>query len=116
PSTAESVASGFHLGRMALLGRRVAELHRALCQRTGDPAFDPEPLTAGDFAAWKTRVEREIDATLDTVQRAMPEMPEHAREKVAPLVTQRDHLHARVRKAASRLDGLMKTRYQGDLH
>src|SRR6185369_15815394 len=30
-TSVESVAADFHLGRMALVGRRVAELHRALC-------------------------------------------------------------------------------------
>ena len=31
--------------RMQVLARRVAELHVALAQRTGAPAFDPEPIT-----------------------------------------------------------------------
>ena len=33
----------------ATLGRRTGELHRALARATGDPAFDPEPVTAADI-------------------------------------------------------------------
>ena len=33
--------------RMQLLAQRTAELHVALARRTGDPAFDPEPLHGG---------------------------------------------------------------------
>ena len=56
-SEADSIAADFHLGRMALLGRRVAELHRALAKVTGDPAFDPQPVTGEDLEAWKAGVE-----------------------------------------------------------
>jgi len=59
-TTAEAVATEFHLNRMALLGRRIAELHRALAKPTGDPAFDPEPVTQAEFDQWKSRVEHEL--------------------------------------------------------
>jgi maltose alpha-D-glucosyltransferase/alpha-amylase len=37
------------------MGRRVAELHRALAAEIGDPDFDPEPVTEADGAAWRAR-------------------------------------------------------------
>jgi maltose alpha-D-glucosyltransferase/alpha-amylase len=37
------------------LGRRIAELHRALAAETGDSSFDPEPVTETDVAAWRAR-------------------------------------------------------------
>ncbi|MFO1421689.1 MAG: hypothetical protein U1F59_12280 [Candidatus Competibacteraceae bacterium] len=40
----------------ATLGRRTGELHRALARATGDPAFDPEPVTAADIVEWLDRI------------------------------------------------------------
>ena len=115
-ASAESAAAGFHLGRMALLGRRIAEMHRALCVATGDAGFDPEPVSADDLAGWKASIERELDATMAAVQAALPQLPEPARELAQPLFDARERLRERIRSAAANLDGLVKTRYHGDLH
>jgi maltose alpha-D-glucosyltransferase/alpha-amylase len=115
-SPAESAAAGFHLARMGLLGRRVGELHRALAIESGDPRFDPEPVTAKDFEAWKAAIAGEVDATFATLESAMPGMPETARATVAPLLDLRERIRERVRNASCRLEGLVKTRYHGDLH
>ena len=115
-ATADSAAAGFHLGRMGLLGRRIGELHRALAATTGDAAFDPEPVTEQDFAGWKASVERELDATLALVEGAMPGMADAVRERVAPLLQRREALRRAIRGARFRLDGLVRTRYHGDLH
>jgi maltose alpha-D-glucosyltransferase/alpha-amylase len=112
----ESAAAGFHLGRMGLLGRRIAEMHRALCVTTGDARFDPEPVTADDFGAWKDSIERELDATLAAVESILPGLAEAARAEVEPVVAARERIRARVRAATVPLDGLVKTRYHGDLH
>jgi maltose alpha-D-glucosyltransferase/alpha-amylase len=115
-SHAESVAAGFHLGRMALLGRRIAELHRALAKPTGDPAFDPEPVTQPDLDGWKAGVEREIEETFDVLDAAMPSLPEEARTQLRELAAVREKLHAKVRATHAQLDGLTRTRFHGDLH
>jgi maltose alpha-D-glucosyltransferase/alpha-amylase len=80
---AETVAAAFHLGRMAHLGRRVAEMHRALCASTGDPRFDPEPVTAADLAAWKERVLREIELTFRALQDDEANLTPEVRAQVA---------------------------------
>ena len=112
----ETVAAEFHLNRMALLGRRVAELHRALATRSGDPAFDPEPVAASDLEGWKSAVEKDIDETFAAIEKAMPSMQGGARERVAALLARREQLQRRVRAATPALDGLCKTRFHGDLH
>ena len=116
PPSAESAAAGFHLGRMALLGRRIAEMHRALCVTTGDARFDPEPLTANDLAGWKASIERELDATLAAVQEALPGLDGAARELAGQLCAAGERVRAHIRGAAVNLDGVVKTRYHGDLH
>jgi maltose alpha-D-glucosyltransferase/alpha-amylase len=116
PATADTVAKDFHLGRMALLGRRVAELHRALCASTGDAAFDPQPVTPGDLDEWKAHVEAEIDKTFAVAEEALPRLPESLKLTLAPLLLRRDALRKRVRRTEARLEGLVKTRFHGDLH
>jgi maltose alpha-D-glucosyltransferase/alpha-amylase len=115
-SAADSAAAGFHLGRMALLGRRIAEMHRALCVATADAAFDPEPVTERDFAGWKASVERELDSTFAQIEGALPGMAEAMRAKVAPLLDKREALRSAIGSATSSLQGLVRTRYHGDLH
>ena len=115
-ASAEAAAVGFHLGRMGLLGRRVAEMHRALSVATGDARFDPEPVEAADLAAWKSSIERELDATFATVEAVLPDLPGEARDVVQPLLAARERIRARVRGAEASLAGLVKTRYHGDLH
>jgi len=112
---AEAAATDFHLGRMALLGRRVGELHRALAARTGDPAFDPEPITARDVAAWKAAIEGELDASFKALEAALPTLKDAARADAARLAGRRERLRARIR-AAALPEGVAKTRFHGDLH
>ena len=113
---AESVAAAFHIGRMALLGRRVAELHRALCRETGDARFDPEPVAAADLEAWKARVQREIELTFKALDDGVSRLSEDVRAQVVPLMSRRKRLEDRVRGVRANLDALAKTRFHGDLH
>jgi len=53
-----------------MLGSRTGELHRALAQQTGDPGFDPVPMTAEDAAAWRRRAREQARAALDVVASA----------------------------------------------
>ena len=48
---AESVAAGF-LAWAQRLARCTVRLHAALASRSGDAAFDPEPVTAADLQQW----------------------------------------------------------------
>jgi maltose alpha-D-glucosyltransferase/alpha-amylase len=113
---AEAVAADFHLARMGLLGRRIAELHRALCVTSGDPAFDPEPLMLRDFEGWKSAVAADIDATFLLVRNTQDKLSPDARARIEPLLGAKDRLHERVQGLVCRFEGLVKTRYHGDLH
>jgi predicted trehalose synthase len=57
----EPVDEGF-LERMRMLARRTAELHAALHRRSGDAAFDPEPIDSADLQRWAEQVRQCIDA------------------------------------------------------
>ena len=115
-SPGEAAATGFHLGRMALLGRRLAELHRALCATTGDPAFDPEPITQADVDAWKKGIEAEMEASFAALAAANERLDGKSREDAQALGRARERLRARVAAARAPVEPLMKTRFHGDLH
>jgi maltose alpha-D-glucosyltransferase/alpha-amylase len=110
----EVAATDLYLGRMQVLGQRLAELHRALCKQTGDPAFDPEVIGEDDLARWKASITGEIDSTFAAIEAA--QLSSKVRERVAPLLEARERLRERVAAARPRLGETVKTRYHGDLH
>ena len=82
------------------LGRRTAELHRALARDTADPAFRAEPVTTTDVARWTAAVQAQLDVARVALGGQLP-----------------DGVPARVDTAG--LDGLLGTvriRHHGDFH
>ena len=72
-------AHSIYLLFAATLGRRTGELHRALAQTTGDPAFDPEPIAVVDMAEWLDRIRKEAKTTFERLEQARRRLPEPAR-------------------------------------
>lgn len=81
------------------LGRRTGELHLALAIDTGDPAFAPEPIGAGDVAAW-------TDAIVAQLAAAAAAVPGEA-FVVDPVA---------LRAGLAHLVGRQKIRHHGDFH
>jgi len=109
-------AHGAYLALLQTLGTRTAELHRALGTASGDPAFDPEPVSRDDVASWKKRVRDEAGATLDLLERARSQLPAPSREAAERLLGSRDRPLAKIDAADAPANGLLKTRYHGDYH
>jgi maltose alpha-D-glucosyltransferase / alpha-amylase len=105
---AEKPHGGF-VALMQTLATRTAELHRAFAIRSGDPAFEPEPLTAQDFEAWKTKVRDEATDTLSMVEHV-------AADKAQPLLAQRAKLIGFIDACAAPKGPGLKTRHHGDYH
>ncbi len=98
------------------LGRRTAELHRALALPGGGAAFDPEPILDQDLAALRERVRDLADRTLGLLARQPQEQPEGVGAAIETLLSRRGDLMARLANLVpTRLDAL-KTRCHGDLH
>jgi maltose alpha-D-glucosyltransferase/alpha-amylase len=107
---------GPYLELARTLGTRTAELHATLARRTGDAAFDPEPVTPADVAAWTRHVHEHATATLDHLAQRRDALPENARSDADGLLAGREALLARIRAHASdRITGA-KTRLHGDYH
>ena len=117
-SSANASEGGGVIERLKVLARRVAELHVALAQHTGDAAFDPEPVGAPDVARWIEAVQHDIEHTLtqlaghDFAAAAAP-VGALAAQVVAEAGTA-------LRDTLAPLAGMppvgLKTRLHGDLH
>jgi len=103
--------------RMGILGRRTAELHAALAISSGDPAFDPEPITDRDIASWTREIEDEADATLTALAQAVAQGTLGAAGPLAEtLLGARERIRARLGGHLPPGISGRKTRFHGDYH
>jgi maltose alpha-D-glucosyltransferase/alpha-amylase len=109
-------AHGAFLAITRILATRTAELHLAFARSRGDPAFDPEPLTAEDVAECRRRAREEAAATLALLERAAGELPAPAREEAQALLGERERLLARIDAWAPPAGATVKIRCHGDYH
>jgi len=107
---------GVHLLAMDTLGRRTGELHRALAATTGDPAFDPEPISADDLAAWSETIRVEAAQTLDKLERQQNTLTAAVQPLAQALLAARERLLAHIEQLAPAAVEAVKTRYHGDYH
>jgi maltose alpha-D-glucosyltransferase/alpha-amylase len=102
----EDVHGGF-LSLMHALATRTGQLHCAFATRSGDPAFEPEPLTEADVRAWKERVKAEAEETfalLGSKGLLDKDIPEKTR------------VVSRIEGCAAPRGPALRTRHHGDYH
>ena len=109
-------AHGVYLSLVHTLGVRTGELHRAFCTRTGDAAFDPEPVSERDLEQWKAAVHAEATATLELLAARRGQMTAPARDDAAELLERRRKLFARIERVRLPREATLKSRYHGDYH
>ncbi len=107
---------GAYLSLVHTLGTRTAELHKALALRSGDAAFDPEPLQAGDLAGWKQRVHQDALATFALLEQQQAKLPPQAQANARALLDARQQLFDRIEACGMPAGACLKTRYHGDYH
>jgi maltose alpha-D-glucosyltransferase/alpha-amylase len=112
-------AAELHGGYLALvrtLARRTAEMHIALATRSGDPAFDPEPIEQRDIAAWTASVHALADSALTRLEAQRASLDVKTQPAAGRLLAARESLLKRIDTAAPpRMQGF-KTRLHGDYH
>jgi maltose alpha-D-glucosyltransferase/alpha-amylase len=113
---APDVAHTVYLTQVRQLGRRVAELHMALCRDDAEPAFRPEAADAGDVATWVRTVRNDAKSALAALRTALPKLSTDAVQLAAILVDNRQDILKRIDALAAIGDGLLMTRIHGDLH
>jgi maltose alpha-D-glucosyltransferase/alpha-amylase len=99
------------------LGRRTAEMHRALCPTgTDDPDFAPEPICADDLAAWRTALADNARATLAALERRLPDFDAETRALAERVLAARGRLETTIEGVLPATTAALKTRYHGDFH
>jgi maltose alpha-D-glucosyltransferase/alpha-amylase len=107
---------GAYLELIATLARRTAELHRAFALKSGNPAFDPAPATAQDYAAWKARVRDDARATFQLLERRLPDLAGPAAEAAQGTAAHAAEILQAVETATLPRGAMLKTRHHGDYH
>ncbi|VWX55509.1 Maltose alpha-D-glucosyltransferase/ alpha-amylase [Burkholderiales bacterium 8X] len=123
PGTEPVQLHGGFLARAATLGQRTAEMHIALATRSGDPAFDPEPLTTADLMGYRSKASREVGITLALLRERVAQLPAAAQEDAKAVLGASNALQARIGPSGDEAEGAptaaplgLKTRYHGDYH
>jgi len=107
---------GAFLALMRTLGTRTAELHQALAQATGNPDFDPEPVTAEDYTRWTEQMRDDALAALNLLEQQRENLPPAAAGDAATLRVKRDRLLARIDSFVPPPGRLLRIRHHGDYH
>jgi maltose alpha-D-glucosyltransferase/alpha-amylase len=115
-SAAAGDVHGVYLQLMQTLGTRTGELHCALATSTGDPAFDPEVVSQGDFDKWKAGIHAEALKTLDLLAARRGQLTSPARDDASELLEHRERLLRRIDGYRLPVGATRKTRYHGDFH
>jgi maltose alpha-D-glucosyltransferase/alpha-amylase len=107
---------GGYLALIRTLGKRTAELHAALAQRTGNAAFDPEAIEPRDLSAWVRHAHDVAAATLDRVEQRRATLDAATQPQAAQLLAARIELLKRIDTCAPQTVRAFKTRLHGDYH
>jgi maltose alpha-D-glucosyltransferase / alpha-amylase len=116
PSGAPADIHGGYLALIRTVGKRTAELHAALAQRTGNPAFDPEPVEPRDLSAWVRTAHDVAEATLDRLEQRRATLDSATQSQAAQLIAARAELLKRIDTSAPTAARAFKTRLHGDYH
>ncbi len=116
PPELAAMHMGSYLTVARLLGRRTAELHRALAAAGDGPAFAPEPFTALYQRSILQTLRNQTSATLNLLGRRVNELPPDARPRAAAALTYAPRIRERVRELTSGRVSCLRIRTHGDYH
>jgi maltose alpha-D-glucosyltransferase/alpha-amylase len=105
-----------NLALIATLGQRSAEMHRAFCHPTDDPAFTAEPVTAADLAAWRDAAAGRAEQACAALERVRDQLDGDDRLAAERILTRAADLATEIERAANVAPGGVKTRTHGDYH
>ncbi|MCK6588135.1 MAG: putative maltokinase, partial [Polyangiaceae bacterium] len=98
------------------LGERTAELHKALAEGGGEPAFEPEPLTREEREALAKTAGALLSRNFELLRRKEGSVPGAARRLAAELLEREGEVRARLGSVAEGFGDALRTRCHGDYH
>jgi maltose alpha-D-glucosyltransferase/alpha-amylase len=114
PAVRETV--GPYLYAAGTLGRRTAELHRALAADPHEPAFAPEPMTADDVAALAAEVREQGRRALVGMREGLGQLPADVAAAARRFLDEAPAALARWSETPGVRPGAVKIRCHGDYH
>jgi maltose alpha-D-glucosyltransferase/alpha-amylase len=99
-----------------LLGRRTAEMHVALADDRGDPAFAPEPYTALYLRSLMQSMRNTVRRCVQAVQHALPRLPEKLRAEAEDIIKREKEAIALLQRIGSVSQPALRIRCHGDFH
>ncbi|MFO7892337.1 MAG: maltose alpha-D-glucosyltransferase [Longimicrobiales bacterium] len=106
---------GTYMDSAALLGRRSAEMHRALAATT-DPAFAPEPFSALSQRSLYQSMRNLSGRTLNALRRELGGVPESVRADARAVLERRNEILQRMRDVVGEKMDAQRIRVHGDYH
>ncbi|MBI2818626.1 MAG: maltose alpha-D-glucosyltransferase [Acidobacteria bacterium] len=107
---------GIYYDAAVALGRRTAEMHLALSSPTDDPAFAPEPFTAGDRARLARVLREDATSVFNLLKENLARLPDELIEQAGSLLSQRGKVWARLGELETLPLDCLKIRIHGDFH
>lgn len=98
------------------LGRRTAEMHKALAVETDHPSFAVETLTKADVLVWSSEAIVEAQILLDQLEQELSNLPVRARLAAGEVLDQRHSLIERLGAPAGMTPSGGRSRIHGDFH
>jgi maltose alpha-D-glucosyltransferase/alpha-amylase len=104
------------LDSAAALGRRTADLHLALADAGGTPAFAPEPLDAAGVDALASAMVTNAGRMFEGLIRALPDLPDSVIETAGLVLAKRQRILEALRALSNKRPGGQRLRVHGDYH
>jgi maltose alpha-D-glucosyltransferase / alpha-amylase len=109
-------AIGSYLGSAQLLGRRTAELHKALASAPDDPDFAPEPFSFVYQTSLYQSLRGQAVRTLQLLREKLPDLPEDVKETARRVVDLEKPIIERYRLIQRQNIAAVRIRTHGDYH
>ena len=116
PTAETKAAIGPYLEAAATLGRRTAEMHRALGSGPAGSAFAADPMTPGDLEALAAEVRAQVEAGLGALRTMLDRLPESVRGTARLVLDAAPGLLGRADSLAGSPPASAKIRCHGDYH
>jgi maltose alpha-D-glucosyltransferase / alpha-amylase len=100
----------------ATLGRRTAELHRALSSAPDDPTFAPEPITREDLATWVQAMSSRATEALIVLEKSFERIEESLVDDARRLLHERSRIFERFERMKDLETSAKKIRCHGFFH
>jgi maltose alpha-D-glucosyltransferase / alpha-amylase len=107
---------GIYYDSAVVLGKKTAEMHRALASCASNPLFSPEPFIAQDGARLAKEFSDHAASVFDTLKDSLARLPDELLENASLVLSLRRKLRSRLEDLSLTEMDCVKMRVHGDYH